>query len=59
MSEQTKKTVKQAEEFFKQVEQGAQEFSQSIPDIGLQKKIQKVSEGAGEVVKHIKERTDH
>jgi hypothetical protein len=58
MSEQTKKTVKKAEEFFKVVEEGAKKFG-SIPDPGLQQKIKKVGEDAGEVVKHIKERTDH
>jgi hypothetical protein len=58
MSEESKKTIKQAEEFFKTVEEGTKEFG-SIPDSGLQKKIKKVGEDAGEVIKHIKERTDH
>ena len=58
MSEESKKQVKQAEQFFKEVQEGAKEF-QSIPDPGLQKKIQKVGEDAGQVVKHIQERTDH
>lgn len=58
MSEQTKKTVKEAQEFFKRVEEGAQKY-QSIPDKQLTEKIKKVGEGAGEVVKHITERTDH
>jgi hypothetical protein len=58
MSEESKKKVEQAEQFFKEVQEGAKEFK-GIPDPGLQKKIQKVGEDAGEVVKHIKERTDH
>lgn len=56
MSEQTKKTVKEAQEFFKRVEQDSEKFK-SIPDKGLGDKIKKVQEGAGEVVKHITERS--
>lgn len=57
MSEETKRTVKEAGEFFKKVQEGAERYK-SIPDKSLGDKIRKVSEGAEEVVKHIKERTD-
>lgn len=49
--------VKEAKEFFETVQRGATRYT-NIPDPGLQQKIKKVSEGAGEVVKHIQERTD-
>ena len=58
MSEETKKTIKEAGEFFKKVQEGAEKYK-SIPDKQLTEKIRKVGEGAGEVVKHITERTDH
>jgi len=58
MSEETKKQVKEAGEFFKKVQEGAEKYK-SIPDKQLTEKIRKVGEGAGEVVKHITERTDH
>ncbi len=56
MSEETKKTVKEAGEFFKKVQQDAEKFK-SVPDKQLGEKIKKVQEGAGEVVKHIQEKT--
>ena len=56
MSEETKKTVKEAGEFFKRVQQDAEKYK-SIPDKSLGEKIKKVQDGAGEVVKHIGERT--
>lgn len=58
MSEETKKQVKEAGEFFKKVQEGAEKYK-SIPDKQLTEKIRKVGEGAGEVSKYIKERTDH
>ena len=58
MSEETKKTIKEAGEFFKKVQQESEKY-QSIPDRKLTEKIRKVGEGAGEVVKHITEKTDH
>lgn len=58
MSEETKKTIKEAGEFFKKVQEGAEKYK-SVPDKQLGEKIKKVGEGAGEVVKHITERTDH
>ena len=58
MSEETKKTIKEAGEFFKKVQDGAEKYK-SVPDKQLGDKIKKVGEGAGEVVKHITERTDH
>jgi len=56
MSEETKRTVKEAGEFFKKVQEGAEKYK-SIPDKDLGNKIKKVQEGAGEVVKHIQEKT--
>jgi len=58
MSDETKKQVKEAGEFFKKVQEGAEKYK-SVPDKQLGEKIKKVGEGAGEVVKHITERTDH
>jgi hypothetical protein len=55
MSEEAKKTVKEAKEFFKKVEEGATKY-QAIPDSGLKQKIQKVREHSVEVVKYIEER---
>jgi hypothetical protein len=58
MSDETKKTIKEAGEFFKKVQEGAEKYK-SVPDKQLTEKIKKVGEGAGEIVKHITERTDH
>lgn len=57
MSEETKKTIKEAGEFFKKVQEGAEKYK-SVPDKQLGEKIKKVGEGAGEIVKHITERTE-
>ena len=57
MSEETKKTIKEAGEFFKKVQEGAEKYK-SVPDKQLGDKIKKVGEGASEVVKHITERTE-
>jgi hypothetical protein len=59
MSEETKKSVQEAKEFFKKVQEGADKFQKTIPDKGLGEKLKRVKEGATEVVKHIEERTDH
>ena len=58
MSEETKKQVQEAGEFFKKVQEGAEKYK-SVPDKQLVEKIKKVGEGAGEVVEHIKKKTDH
>jgi hypothetical protein len=58
MSEETKKTIEEAGEFFKKVKEGAEKY-QGIPDKKLTEKIKKIGEGAGEVVKHIEEHKDH
>ena len=58
MSDETKKQIQEAGEFFKKVQQGAEKY-QGVPDKQLTEKIRKVGEGAGEIVKHITERTDH
>jgi hypothetical protein len=58
MSKESKEQVKEAGEFFKKVQEGAEKFK-GIPDKQLTEKIKKVGEGAGEIVKHITERTDH
>ena len=57
MSEDTKRQAKEAKEFFKQVQQGAEKYK-GIPDKQLTEKIRKVGEGAGEIVKHITERSE-
>jgi hypothetical protein len=57
MSEQNKKTIKEAGEFFKKVQEGAEKYK-SVPDKQLGEKIKKIGEGASEVVKHITERTE-
>jgi hypothetical protein len=59
MSEETKKQSETAKEFFKKVQEGAEQFQKSIPDKQLGEKLKKVGESAGEVVKHIEQRTDH
>jgi hypothetical protein len=58
MSEETKKTIQEAGEFFKKVQEGAEKYK-GVPDKQLTEKIKKVGEGAGEIVKHITEKTDH
>jgi hypothetical protein len=58
MSADTKRTIKEAKDFFKRVKELSGDYD-SIPDPGLQQKIHKVKEGASEVIKHIEERTDH
>lgn len=58
MSDETKKTIKEAGEFFKKVQEGAEKYK-GIPDKQLTEKIRKVGEGAGEVSEYIKKRTDH
>jgi vacuolar-type H+-ATPase subunit H len=57
MSEESKKTVKEASEFFKKVSEGAEKYQKAIPDKQLGEKLKRVSEGASEVVKHITERS--
>lgn len=59
MSEQTKKTVKEAKEFFKQVQDGAERYQKSIPDKKLGEKLRKVQESSQEVIKHITDNTDN
>jgi len=59
MSEKSKEKVQEAQKFFKEVEKKSEEYRQAIPDKGLGEKLKKVQEGAGEVIKHITERTDH
>lgn len=49
--------IKKAREFFEKVSEGSKEYS-GIPDAGLQQKIKRVSEDAGSVVEHIKQKTD-
>ena len=56
MSEQSKKDVKDAKEFFKQVEEGAKRFQEIIPDKKLGEKLKKVEESSKEVVQHIEEK---
>ena len=58
MSDDTKKQVQEAGEFFKKVQEGAEKYK-GVPDKQLTEKIRKVGEGAGEVAEHIKKRLDH
>lgn len=59
MSEETKKQVKEAQKFFKEVKERSDQYQKTIPDKHLGDKFKKVGDGAGEIVKHITERTDH
>jgi hypothetical protein len=59
MSDESKKTVKRAQEFFETVQQVGEELVKVVPDKQLSEKMRRVTKEAGEVVKHIKERTDH
>lgn len=58
MSDDTKKQIQEAGEFFKKVQEGAEKYK-GVPDKQLTEKIRKVGEGAGEVVEHIRKKTDH
>lgn len=59
MSEDKKQDVKDAKEFFKQVEEGAKVFREIIPDKKFGEKLKQVQDGAKEVVKHIEEKLDN
>jgi len=59
MSEEIKKQAEIATEFFKKVQEGAEQFQKTIPDKQLSEKLKKVGENAGEVVKHLVEKTEH
>jgi uncharacterized protein Yka (UPF0111/DUF47 family) len=61
MSAETKKTVEQVKKLFEQVKEAGGELRKSTEkfDKELSTKIQKVQEGASEVVKHIEQKTDH
>ena len=56
MSQETKKQVKELGEVTKKFQQDIEKYK-SIPDKELGGKIQKVQEGAGEIVKHIQEKS--
>jgi hypothetical protein len=56
MSEDKKQNVKDAKEFFKQVEEGAKVYREIIKDNKLGEKLKKVEEGSKEVIKHIEEK---
>lgn len=58
MSEETKKTVENAKEFFKQVKEGAERFQKTIPDKRLGEKLKKVQESSQEVIKHITDNSE-
>jgi uncharacterized protein YoxC len=59
MSEQSKQTVQEIQENFKRLTREADDASKKANTLGdkdLSTKIQKVKEGASEVVKHIEKR---
>lgn len=61
MSKETKETAEKIKKLFETVREGSEKLvkeSEKLGDKGLTKKIQKVQEGAGEVVKHIEERKE-
>ena len=59
MSQKTKKTVEEAQKFFKHVQQESERYTTAIPDKSLGEKLRKVKEGAGVVVEHIEKHKDH
>jgi ribosomal protein S6 len=59
MSKESKESLEKIQKIFETVKEGSDKLikeSEKLGDKGLTKKIQKVQEGAGEVVKHIEER---
>ena len=59
MSEQSKESLEKIKKIYETVKEGSEKLikeSEKLGDKGLTKKIEKVQEGAGEVVKHIEER---
>lgn len=57
MSEESKRLVKEAQQFYKEVNERSKEY-QAIPDKKLGEKIKKVQETSEQVVKHIQERSE-
>lgn len=59
MSADTKKTIQDTKELFKRIVREADEAGKRVGglDGDLAKKIHRVKEGGGEVVKHIEERS--
>jgi hypothetical protein len=61
MSKESKESLEKIKKIFETVKEGSDKLikeSEKLGDKGLTKKIQKVQEGAGEVVKHIEERKE-
>ncbi len=59
MSKESKQSLEKIKKIYETVKEGSEKLikeSEKLGDKGLTKKIQKVQEGAGEVVKHIEER---
>ena len=59
MSEESKQSAEKIKKIFEQVKEGSKELVKEAGGFGdkeLVRKIQKVQEGAGEVVKHVEER---
>jgi len=52
-----KQEVEEAKKFFKRVQEESTKHI-SIPDSNLQQKIKRVSEGAGEIVHYIEEKSN-
>lgn len=61
MSEESKKTVEQVKKLFETVKEAGGELQKQTEkfDKDLSTKIQKVQEGANEIVKHIEKKMDH
>lgn len=61
MSEQVKKDAGEIKKFFETVKEASEELGKRSGgfDKELSTKIQKVKEGAGEVVKHVEKKMDH
>lgn len=60
MSEETKKSAETVKKFFEHIKEASEELSKETHrfDKDLSTKIQKVKEGASEVVKHVEKKLD-
>ena len=61
MSKESKESLEKIKKIYETIKEGSEKFvkeSEKLGDKGLTKKIQKVKEDAGEVIKHIEERKE-
>ncbi len=61
MSKESKESLEKIKKIYETVKEGSEKLvkeSEKLGDKNLTKKIQKVQEGAGEVIKHIEERKE-